>query len=131
LHGCVILLLMPLLGYLVYNHNNRLSALWLRFMPIPENLYFSYALPAVTGFVFAVCWPVSSPPAADVGTHLRGVIENAKQNLSKMPHMGLWLLIIGVSVFGIADFLPASIQFAFLLFYFSAFAGLLYIFFTP
>jgi hypothetical protein len=131
LHACVILLLMPLLGYLVYNHNNRLSALWLRYMPIPENVYFSFALPAVTGFVFAVCWPVSNPPAADVGSPLRTVIDNGKEKLSKMPHTGLWLLIIGVSVFAVADFLPASLQFAFLLFYFSAFAGLLYVFFTP
>jgi len=131
LHGCVILLLMPLLGYLVYTHNNRMSAMWLRFMPISEDVYFPYALPAVTGFVFAVCWPVSNPPAADIGVHLRRVIDNAKETLSKMRHTGLWLLIIGLSVFAVADFLPQSLQFAFLLFYFSAFAGLLYVFFTP
>src|SRR5206468_2746124 len=111
--------------------NNRMSALWLRFMPIPEDVYFGYALPAITGFIFAVCWPVSTYPAADIGSNLKTVIDHAKEKLSKMPHTGLWLLVVGVSVFAIADFLPASLQFAFLLFYFSAFAGLLYVFFTP
>jgi hypothetical protein len=131
LHGCVVCLLMPLLGYLVYNHNNRMALTWLKYMPIPDDVYFGFALPAMTGFIFAVCWPVSNPPAADVGIQLKEVLAKAKEKLTKMPHTGLWLLIIGISVFAVADYLPETVQFAFLLFYFSAFAGLLYVYFTP
>jgi hypothetical protein len=131
LHGCVVCLLMPILGYLIYNHNNRLAALWVRYMPVSDDLYFGLALPGMTGFIFAVCWPVSTPPASDVGPPLQSVLLKVKAKLEKMPHTGLLLLVIGVGVFGFADYLPQSLQFAFLLFYFSAFAGLLYVYFTP
>ena len=131
LHGTVVCLLMPWLGYVVYNHNNRMADLWVRYMPIPEDTYFGFALPAMTGFIFAVCWPVSNPPAADVGQHLHGVLDKAKEKLSRMQNTGLWLVLVGVIVFAFTDYLPESLQFAFLLFYFAAFAGLLYVYFTP
>jgi hypothetical protein len=131
LHGCVVCLLMPLLGYLVYDHNNRLSAMWVRYMPIAEDRYFGLALPAMAGFIFSVCWPMNNPPATDSGSHLKSTIDRAKVILGKKPTIGIFLLILGIGVFSISDFLPQSLQFAFLLFFFSAFAGLLYLYFTP
>ena len=130
LHGCVVCLLMPLLGYLVYNHNNALAATWLKYMPIPQEMYFGYALPAMSGFIFTACWPVSNAPAADMGSHLKETIEKARKVLEKIPLVGVWMLLIGVATSTVADALPTSLQFAFLLFYFSAFAGFLYVYFT-
>ncbi|HYJ37261.1 MAG TPA: hypothetical protein VEV87_01540 [Chitinophagaceae bacterium] len=131
LHGCVVCLLMPLLGYLVYDHNNRLSSLWVRYMPVSDDMYFGLALPAMAGFIFTVCWPMNSLPATDNGTNLQDMLKKAKAILEKRPTVGLILLIIGLGVFSVSDLLPQSLQFAFLLFFFSAFAGLLYLYFTP
>ena len=131
LHGCVVCLLMPLLGYLVYDHNNRLSALWIRYMPISDDRYFGLALPALAGFIFTVCWPMNEPPASDNGPHLQQVLTRAKAILEKRRNIGLLLLILGIGVFSFSDYLPQSLQFAFLLFFFSSFAGLLYVYFTP
>jgi hypothetical protein len=131
LHGCVVCLLMPLLGYLVYDHNNRLSAMWVRYMPISEDRYFGLALPAMAGFIFTVCWPMNNLPATDNGKNLQDVLKKAKEILGRKPMIGIMLLIIGIGVFSVSDFLPQSLQFAFLLFFFSAFAGLLYLYFTP
>jgi hypothetical protein len=131
LHGCVVCLLMPLLGYLVYDHNNRLSAMWVRYMPISDDRYFGLALPAMAGFIFTVCWPMNNLPATDNGKNLLEILKKAKEILGRKPMVGLLLLIIGIGVFSVSDFLPQSLQFAFLLFFFSAFAGLLYLYFTP
>ena len=131
LHGCVVCLLMPMLGYLIYNESNYLAVKWLHYMPVNEKTYFDFALPAMTGFVTAVCWPVNSPPFTDTGKYLTSIIDKSRNILAKIPNIGLTLLIVGVSVYAISDFLPTSLQFAFLLFYFSSFAGFLYVYFTP
>ena len=131
LHGCVICLLMPLLGYLVYDHNNRLSSMWVRWMPVTDDQYFGLALPAMAGFIFTVCWPMNNPPATDNGVNLQDILKRAKKILEKRPTLGLLMLIVGLGVFAVSDFLPQSLQFAFLLFFFSSFAGLLYLYFTP
>jgi hypothetical protein len=51
--------------------------------------------------------------------------------LQRIPRIGVYLLVIGVGVFSVSDYLPVAFQFAFLLFYFASFAGLIYVYFTP
>lgn len=131
LHGCFVCLLMPLVGYLVYNQSNRAAVLWVRYMPIPQEKYFAFALPAMAGFIFTLCWPMNKGNSADHGEFLRSTIDRAKSFLQRYPMIGVYLLVIGVSVFSISDYLPVALQFAFLLFYFSSFAGLIYVYFTP
>ncbi len=131
LHGTVVCLLMPLLGYLVYDHNNRLSATWVRWMPVSEDIYFGYALPAVAGFVFTVCWPMNNAPATDNGVMLQETLDRSKPLLEKRPKVGVLLLVIGLGTFSFTEYLPQALQFAFLLFFFSCFAGILYLYFTP
>src|SRR5690349_15092906 len=47
-------LLMPIMGYEYYNFNNPMAKLWLKYMPVREVTYFSFALPAVSFFCFAL-----------------------------------------------------------------------------
>lgn len=56
-HSCIIYLLMPLLGYQVYNSNNALSRLWWKFMPVDEVTYFNFVLPAILAFLLGLFMP--------------------------------------------------------------------------
>ncbi len=55
LHTCFICLVMPWLGYQWYTIENPLARLWVRYMPVSEDTYFNFALPAVAAFVTTLC----------------------------------------------------------------------------
>lgn len=131
LFAVFISLIMPYVGYQVYNSNNRLSRLWVRYMPVGEDIYFSYALPALSLFVFALCLPFLSNEVSDSGEKLNEIVERAKRKLITMPFKGSLIILVGLGVFVIIDFLPSGFQFVASLLYFASFAGLLYVYFTP
>ena len=130
LHGCFVCLLMPLLGYEIYNDRNPLAILWVKYMPIGIDYYFPYVLPAMTGFIFALCYPFRKK-ASDEGEKLQLTLTKARQTLSQNPYVGVYLLVTGVTVFTFTAYLPGVIQFVFLLFFMASFAGFLYVYFTP
>jgi hypothetical protein len=45
-------LVMPVVGYKFYNYENPMARLFRRFMQVPEQDYFGYALPALILFSF-------------------------------------------------------------------------------
>lgn len=130
LHTCFICLFMPLIGYRIFNDNNALTRLWVKQMPVDEIAYFSFALPAVAGFVLALCWPLTYKDGNDNTLFVKQIIAKAKVLLHKRPKTGLYLLVIGTVMFWVSAFLPVEIQFAFLLFYFASFTGFLYVYYT-
>lgn len=131
LFAVFISLIMPYIGYEVYNANNRLSRLWVRYMPVSDDVYFSYALPALSIFVFALCFPIMSDEVSDTGEKLQAIVDKAKAKLATMPFKGATIILVGLGVFTIIEFLPAAFQFVASLLYFASFAGLLYVYFTP
>jgi hypothetical protein len=131
LHITFVYLLMPILGYDVYNEYNQLAKTWFRYMSVPESEYFGYVLPANAGFILVLCWPMWKNGVSDKGEYLESLIENAREILRKNFRMGLLVMVLGVLSFSLSGYLPVELQFAFFLFYFAAFAGLLYIYFHP
>lgn len=133
LHSCFICLVMPALGYDVYTIDNPLAKLWRRYMPVPEDVYFTFALPAVTAFVIALCWPMNNIRSSDHGSVLTATIDKAKAALQNplMKKRGIYIVVTGIVMLFISSFLPVSLKFFFLLFYFAAFAGILYIYYLP
>lgn len=123
-------LFMPLIGYLVFNRNHDLALLFVRYMPVSAERYFSYALPAVTGFVTALCWPLANARVGDEGYAVRELIRRCQQVLEVNKSVGLWLLAIGLIAAQIRPFMPQSLQYIFSLLYFSSFTGLLYLQFS-
>ena len=130
LHSCFICLLMPLVGYLVYNYENALARITFRYMPVPQDVYFNYALPAVAGFSLFLCWPISGKKSSDYDLPLKRLIENVKGVLIGNQRYGIYLMIAGVVISVFVQSLPTSLQYVFTLFYFSAFAGSMYVFFA-
>jgi hypothetical protein len=121
---------MPLAGYYIYNHSNELAVLWRRTMPIAKEQYFSYALPAVSGFVLMLCLPLFKLNNADEGWNLINKIKYIKSVLKGKHYIGLILIFFGLVSPFIVDSMPVSLQYLINLIYFSSFAGILYIFYS-
>lgn len=119
-------LLMPYLGYGLYGRSDHLASLWLRFMHIDADRYFSFSIPAVVGYSFTLCFPYGAK-VPDKGQSLMTVFRMARRQLDGNYQVGVVLLLIGVITSPFVSFLPVSMQFFFNLFYFSSFAGLLYL----
>jgi len=131
LHTCFVCLLMPLVGYIYYGQEFELSRLWVKYMQVPEETYFGFAIPAITGFSAAVCWPLTGKVEADHGESLKRLLDRSKDVLKFIPTMGLTLMIIGI-VFQLgASFVPGILQFVFYLFFLGAFSGFLYVYYSP
>jgi hypothetical protein len=130
LHAILICIFMPTLGYLFYNRNDHLARLWQRYMPIPVEVYFGFALPAICAFVLALCWPIYSPTASDQNKGVFDLIDRAKAILKKNPKPGIYLMVIGVLCSFLTNLFPASIRFIVVLLYWCSFTGCMYIYYT-
>lgn len=128
LHTCFICQLMPLVGYTFFTRENQLAKLWVRYMFIPEEVYFHFALPAVSGFIMCLFWP--DKHNRDNGAALRVLLVKAKAIGEKKPMIGVYLLIIGTVMLQITPHLPEALQFVSTLIFFSAFSGFLYVWFA-
>jgi hypothetical protein len=129
LHMTFVCLVMPVLGYAVFNKTNKLARIFIKYMRVPDHVYFGYALPAVAGFVLFLCWPVATSTYGDSGTFLQRAIDRARLALAKSPKLGIYLLMGGSVMFWVARVLPEALVFAFMLFFFASFAGFLYVFY--
>jgi hypothetical protein len=123
-------LFMPWVGYEVYNRQNDLAALWGRFMPVSDELYFSFAVPGVIAYVLFLCFPLNNAKYNDRGENLTALINKAKKQLEGNKRYGIYLMVAGILVTTVVSLLPVSLQFFFNLVYFASYAGLLYVFFS-
>ncbi len=131
LHTAFVCLLMPMIGYMYYGPDHPLARLWVKYMLIPENNYFGFCLPATAGFVVALCWPMNGRKISDEGKPLKDILSRSTGVLRLIPKVGIYLMVIGVFSLMFSSMLPVVIQFAFTLFFFSAFTGFLYVYFQP
>ncbi len=131
LHTSFVCLLMPLIGYLFYTQDYHLSRIWVKYMPVPEADYFGFVAPATIGFILLLCWPMSRKNEHDEGPGLQVVLNRAKDILKHKPMTGINLMVFGIFSVTFNGLLPVVIQFAFYLFFFAAFSGLLYVYYAP
>ncbi len=129
--ACFICLIMPLLGYSIYGKDNPLALLWVKYMPIPKERYFSFALPALAAFNLTLLWPIRGKGYSDEGVNILRIVAALKDRLKNMPGIGVYLMIIGVVTFWFVGMMPVSLRFIVTLIYFISFAGLLYVYFSP
>lgn len=122
-------LFMPLMGYLFYTERNTRARAFVRYMPVPKELYFNLALPAVTLFILVLCWPLSKE-RSDEGESISRTIARARRQLVNNQKIGVTMVGLGVVISFVIQFLPKSIQYIFTLFYFASFAGLMYVYFS-
>jgi hypothetical protein len=124
-------LVMPVVGYTWYTRANFLSRLWVKYMVIPETTYFSFALPAVTLFCLAITLPFPAAKDNEQGEGVKQLVQRIRTILPAFKNAALVLLSTGTFVLFILRYLPSGLQYFATLFFFSSFAGLLYLFFSP
>ena len=59
LHTIFICLVIPSVGYDVYNFDNYLARIFYRYMLVPRDVYYGFMLPAVCAFSAAMCYPIT------------------------------------------------------------------------
>jgi hypothetical protein len=131
LHITFVCLLMPVIGYAVFNRGNHLARIFIKYMRVPEQVYFGAALPAIVGFILVLCWPIGTSEYDDRGPFLQKAVDRAKAVLQNNPKLGIYLMTGGSLMLWVSKVLPQALQFAFLLFFFASFAGFLYVFYQP
>lgn len=131
LYSVFVCLVMPAAGYSYYTVNNHLAKLWGRFMPVAEDTYFSFALPAEALFVLAICWPIATKQVSDQGALLQAILGRCRKILLQIPNTSIYLITIGLVALTVSRYLPGFLQFIGTLVFWSSFAGVLYLFFTP
>jgi hypothetical protein len=130
LYSVFICLVMPILGYTIFGFDSIQGKIWGRFMPIAQEEYFGFALPAVGLFTLAICWPIDNSKIGDSGYLMQMAIDRAKKKLQGMPKIGLYITLTGIATMFITFALPSAFQFIGTLLYWSSFAGALYLYYT-
>ena len=125
LYSCIIYLIVPILGYTEYTVLHPLANLWKIFMQVPEAEYFSFALPAILIFIFSLFYFDNTSP-----TNLIGILLDAKNSLGSKKIIAFNLVILGIISFYGRNYAPTAFRYPLNILYLSAFAGLLYIYFS-
>lgn len=125
-------LLMPLIGYKYYSRDNHLAFIFGKVMAVPEVTYFSFVLPAIAAFAVAICWPLPQKSQIDDnGPKLFEAVDDIKNSETDIKQLGLKIMVGGIMLFLLFKILPAGLRFVGVLFFFSTFAGFLYVYYSP
>lgn len=108
------ILFVPVLHYIFYNG----------IMPIYENDYFNYALPATTGFVSCLDYFSRQIPEQSL------YFNRLRKHLGEDPRLGYVLISIGVIGFVGLSFAPFTLKTLFYLLYYFLFPGVLCLIFS-
>ncbi|HEY4934960.1 MAG TPA: hypothetical protein VII44_00190, partial [Puia sp.] len=131
LHTIFICLVMPSMGYSIYNYDNYLARVFYRYMLVPENVYFGYAMPAVCAFSVSLCYPViKKDTILDEGDSFKRLLQRVRNEIRTNNKTGIIIVAIGVLMFFLIGAVPDAVRFAVTLLFFSSFAGILYIYYS-
>jgi hypothetical protein len=122
-------LVMPILGYNVYNADHHIASLFNRYMQVSVTIYFGYALPALLLFTICLTFPLKAETYEDQGKYLFDLIVKIKNYLNNEKRIGILILVVGTVELFLSGFIPIGIRFFIDLIFFSAFAGVLMIYF--
>lgn len=120
--------LMPAIGYTTFTRTNFFALLWVRYMPVTNEVYFSFVLPAVllVSIIF-FNFRKASPDDSAVVDKLVGQI---KQLTLKIPSSAIVTLsLVSLFTYSISNFLPESFRLIGTFLFFGLFASLFYIVF--
>lgn len=122
----VIYLVAPVAAYQVFNDRFKLSVRWETFMPIPAEVYFSYALPAVIALVVGLSFFPVREPDGD-----KQLLESISGHLNNKSFLGFVLVGIGLISSITVDWMPFSVRA--IVYYASqlTFIGLFYLVYSP
>ncbi len=123
-------LVVPVIFYHVYTKENYMARLWIKYMPVPSDDYFTFAIPAIVAMAIGFRIPLGLGKL-NISKNPTAYIDNVKKILSKKSSLGVYLIAAGVTS-SLLDFLsPESLK---QVFYFMAhltFVGVFYVIYSP
>ncbi|MBS1596787.1 MAG: hypothetical protein JST75_01075 [Bacteroidetes bacterium] len=120
-------LLMPIIFYHFYTRDNRLARIWIKYMPIISDQYFSFATPAILAMVIGLRLPLGK---RKINKDPKMYLENVKKYLQTRGNLGLILIAIGVAS-SLLDFLsPSNLRYVFYLLDHLTYVGVFYVFYS-
>jgi hypothetical protein len=132
LHTIFTCLVAPSIGYSLYNIDNYLARIFYRYMLVPQSTYYGFMLPAVCAFSAAMCFPITvKATILDEGDSFKKLLNRVRNELKTHARVGIIIVVIGVMTFFFLTQVPDAVRFAVTLLFFSSFAGILYIYYSP
>jgi hypothetical protein len=121
-------LVVPVIFYHVYTRDNPLARLWVKYMRVDSDVYFSFMVPAVIAMALAFRIPLGR---LDFNKSPSKYIDNVKLILQQKSSLGLILIGTGF-VSGLLDFLaPESLQQVFYFLAHLTYVGAFYVIYSP
>jgi hypothetical protein len=121
-------LVMPVVFYHEYTRENLLARLWVKYMPLSSNDYFSFAVPSVFFLIFGLRVPLGKQRNNKKPDEY---IQNVKKYVFLKPKLGLILIGVGVTS-GLLDFIsPGSLKQVFYLSEHLTYVGVFYVLYSP
>jgi hypothetical protein len=121
-------LLMPVVFYHVYTKSNPLARIWIKYMLIPSDDYFSFAVPATIALWLGIKLPLGGDA---VNRHPERYIQNVKNYLSTRPSLGMILIGVGFVSGMLVNLVPANLLQVFYLLAHLTHAGVFYTIYAP
>jgi hypothetical protein len=121
-------LLLPVIFYHTYTVTNPLAKLWAKYMPIPSDEYFSFAVPSVIAMAIGYRIPVVR---LKYSSNPKRYLDNVKEYLADKPKLGLILIGVGVGSGIVGLVMPAILKEVFFLSSHLTFVGVFYVIYSP
>ena len=121
-------LIMPVIFYHEYTRDNYLARVWVKYMPVDSESYFSFMVPAVIALAIGLRMPLGK---LRINKDPRTYMTNMGKSLQNKSSIGFTLIGIGFAS-GLLTFLPiASLREFFNLMAHLTFVGVFYVLYSP
>jgi hypothetical protein len=121
-------LVMPVIFYYQYTYDNRLARLWVKYMPISSEDYFSFAVPATLMLILGYRFPLRK---LAIYKNPAQYMENVRERLATSPTLGISLITIGITSGLLDTFVPGPLRQIFYLFDHLTYVGVFYVIYSP
>src|SRR5579862_1534221 len=126
--GLLTCVVVPIIFYHSYTKENYLARLWVKYMPVSSNDYFSFVVPAMVAMIIGLRVPLGK---LQINKTPEIYLKNVKNYLATRPRLGLILIGVGVTA-SLLDFLsPASLVQVFYLIAHLTYVGVFYVIYSP
>jgi len=125
--GIFTCLVVPVYFYHNYTKTNFLASTWVKFMFIPSDEYFSFALPAVVAMIAGMKIPLTG---SNNKTDIPAILAKLRLYLKGNAKMGFILLAIGLASGFIYLLVPGAVKQIFYLAKQLVYVGMFYIYFS-
>ncbi|MBE7170994.1 MAG: hypothetical protein INR73_10410 [Williamsia sp.] len=122
-------LIVPIAGYHYYTPSNLQARLWVKFMRVPSNEYYSYMFPAVAAMTLGMKLPIFYKNQT-YRSHEQYMLK-VKAYLADVKWQGVGMVIVGLLASSLRDKVPAAISFICFLLSYLMFVGIFYCLYSP